>query len=117
MWVGTLWRFRPSGEAHPERVDLRAVLEEVPDAWSQLVPQVHQLPEATQSVEGGVGLDGKQQSEKDTWIRHLGDRSHPGTTPPGQQPVVGRPGTRTPPVSCLDVTSLIRRRAAGVSGV
>lgn len=62
MWAGTLWRFRA---AHPERVDLRAVLEEVPEPRSQLVPQVHQLPEATQSVEGGVGLDGKQQLGKD----------------------------------------------------
>lgn len=166
MWVGTLWRFRPSGEAHPERVDLRAVLEEVPDTWPELIPQVHQLPEPTQSVEGGVGLDGKTAVRKTHLdarrfranpegkaLKHppngsgaifprtptrkqslssvnLGDESHPGNTPPVKHPpiflsyLLGNHNsswmtrnTVTPHTSCLDFTSLIRRRAAGVSGV
>lgn len=82
MWVGTLPIFRRRfQEAHPERVDLRAVLEEVPDARAELVPQVHQLPEAAQSVERGVCLEGKQRETPplaaDT-LQRLRARANPG---------------------------------------
>lgn len=42
--------------SHPERVDLRAVLEKAPDLVLVFQPNVSQFTDFSQSVEGAVGL-------------------------------------------------------------
>lgn len=42
--------------SHPERVDLRAVLEKVPDFVLVVQPSVSQIADFSQRAEGAVGL-------------------------------------------------------------
>lgn len=50
------------GCSYPHCIDLSAVLHEVPDAWTQVIPQIHELFEPRQGVERAVSL--KQKIEK-----------------------------------------------------
>lgn len=48
--------------SHPDCVDLRAVLEEVPDLGLVFQPSVGQFANFSQSVEGAVGLDTQREN-------------------------------------------------------
>lgn len=45
--------------SYPQHIDLRTVLEEIPDTWPHLVPQIGKLFEASQGVECAVCLQAK----------------------------------------------------------
>lgn len=50
--------------SHPERVDLCAVVEEVPDLVFVFQPSGGQFTDFSQSVEGAVGLDTQIKKNK-----------------------------------------------------
>lgn len=64
--------------SHPDRVDLRAVLEKVPDHVLIFQPSVSQITDFSQSVEGAVGLYThiKNMTKMINWMIPQGQNCH-----------------------------------------